>query len=175
LDEEEHQRAVRELLAGLGGCGCGVGIYGRFVITGRDKMTVGNNVHIGGNAFIRAEGGLTIGDNVHISRNLVLYTINHRYEGERIPYDETFLHKPVEIGRNAWIGMNVCIAPGSVIGEGAIVAMGTVVSGHVPPMAVVGSQKWRVLKHRDPERYSRLDEVQAYGGINGLPLDLEEP
>ena len=137
-------------------------------------MVVGHNVHFGDNAFIRAEGGLVIGDNTHISRNLVLYTINHDYDGTRIPYDDRMVEKPVTIGRNVWIGMNVCIAPGTVIGDGAIVALGTAVSGTVPPLAIVGGRKWKVLGMRDESTYKSMDKQKAYGGPDGIPFELED-
>ena len=148
-------------------CGKGAGIWGPVFITGHDQIVIGDNVHIGGGAFIRGEGGLVIGDNTHISRNLLLYTRNHRYEGERIPYDDEHVAKPVTIGRNVWIGMNVVIAPGTRIGDGAIIAMGAVVAGEVPPMAIVGAEKWRVLGWRDERRYQSLDDEKAFAGPNG--------
>ena len=105
----------------LGACGEGVRIYGRFRVSAPQNLYLGFNVHINENAFIRAEGGLKICDHTHISRNVVIYTMNHDYEGERLPYDEKKVLKSVEIGRNVWIGMNVCIVPGVTIGEGAII------------------------------------------------------
>ena len=159
-------------LAGrLRGCGRGVRFHGRITLTGPERVRIGDNVHVGANAFIRGEGGLEIGENTHISRNLVLYTFNHRYEGERLPYDEGQVAGPVRIGRNVWIGMNVCITPGSVIGDGAIVGMGCVVMGEVPPLAIVGSQRWRVLGWRDAGHYGELDGRGAYGGADGKCLE----
>jgi acetyltransferase-like isoleucine patch superfamily enzyme len=146
-------------------------IRGAVMVSGAEKMAIGENVHIGQNAFIRAEGGLSIGDNTHISRNLVLYTTNHRYTGDRLPYDHTTIHKPVEIGRNVWIGMNVCITPGSKIGDGAIVGMGAVIAGEVPPLSIVGNQKFRIIGYRDPQHYQALEAAKAFGGTNGRPLD----
>lgn len=125
----------------LAACGKGVGFYGRTVIHSPKNVAIGNNVHIGDNAWIQGDGGLQIGDNCHISRNLTLYTVNHRYRGDCLPYDEQLDLKPVVIGRNVWIGMNVCVAPGSTIGDGAIIGMGTVVSGEVPPLCIIGNQK----------------------------------
>ena len=113
---------------------------------------------------------MSIGDNTHISRNLVLYTCNHQYAGERLPYDEQVVLKPVEIGRNVWIGMNVCIAPGARIGDGAIVGMGAVVSGVVEPMAIVASQPLRQIGQRDAEHYKQLDGLGAYSGAAGRPF-----
>lgn len=151
-------------------CGRGSGIWGAVAITGHSQIELGMNVHIGDGAFIRGEGGLIIGDNTHISRNLLLYTVNHRYDGSRLPYDEEEVGKGVVIGRNCWIGMNVCIAPGTTIGEGAIVGMGAVIAGTIPPRAIVGSQKWRVIGERDAARYRELDASGVYGGPSGKPF-----
>jgi acetyltransferase-like isoleucine patch superfamily enzyme len=162
----------RQLLSRMGACGIGCDLKGRCYITGSARMQLGNNVHIGDNAFIRAEGGLKIGDNTHISRNLVLYTFNHRWEGKRIPYDDQLVYKPVLIGRNVWIGMNVCISPGSVIGDGAIIGIGCVVSGEVPSLTVVGNQKWRIIGQRDEALYRKLDEANAYGAHDGKLFEM---
>ncbi len=170
INEKSQNIQDRRSLSHLKSCGKGVGVWGRFKVTCPERMEVGDNVHFGDNAFIRAEGGLTIGDNTHISRNLVLYTINHQAEGERVPYDDQMVAKPVKIGRNVWIGMNVCIAPGTSIGDGAIVGMGTVAFGDVPPMSVIGNPPWRVIGQRDQARYQRLEGDRAYGGPNGSLL-----
>ena len=92
-------------------CGNGVRIYGRFSVSAPDKLHIGDNVHINSGAFFRTEGGLRIDDNVHIARNLLVYTINHNYQGESLPYDNTVVAKPVHIEKNVWIGAHVVITP----------------------------------------------------------------
>lgn len=170
LEREDLTRRNEKILASLKSRGRGSNLWGSARITGAKEMEVGDNVHIGDNAFIRAEGGLTIGDNTHISRNLVLYTINHRTDGLRIPYDEEYVKKPVVIGRNVWLGMNVCITPGTTIGDGAIIGMGAVISVHVPEMAIVVGQKWRIVGNRDHQHYQDCESRRAFGGPNGIPF-----
>ena len=143
FQQRAESESNRRLMSRLASCGKGVGFSGRIVIRSPKNVVIGNNVHIGDNAWIKGQGGLTIGDNCHISRNFTLYTVNHRYEGNRLPYDEQLVKKPVVIGRNVWIGMNVCVVPGTTIGDGAIIGMGTVVSGDVPSRSIIGSEKWR--------------------------------
>lgn len=144
-------------------------------ITCPQNLEIGENVHIGNNCYIRADGGVTIGDNTHISRNLVLYSINHNYTGMNLPYDESYIHKPVIIGKNVWIGMNVCITPGTIIGDGTIIGMGTTVSGRVPPLAIIGSQTWRVIGRRNEAHYESLNKLGRYGAINGkLHIDVNK-
>lgn len=151
----------------LGSCGDDVYIYYPFKITDPRSASIGNNVHINRGAFIRAEGGLIIGDNVHIAPNLTIYTINHNYAGDAIPYDNSVVKKPVTIHKNVWIGVNVTIVPGVTIGEGAIVGAGSVVSKDVPALAIVGSTPLRIIKYRAEEHYRQLDRAHMYGGVNG--------
>ncbi len=136
-------------------------------ISGGENFTIGENVHINNNCYIRAEGGLEIGDNTHISRNLLLYTVNHDFKGNALPYDNGLIKKKVIIGKNVWIGMNVIISPGTVIGDGAIIGMGTVVSGIVPEKTIIGNQKWRIIGERDDLHYNNLEQSKKYGGIDG--------
>jgi len=166
-----HVESNRRLISRLAACGRGTGFSGRIVIHSANNVEIGNNVHIGDNAWIQGDGGLTIGDNCHISRNFTLYTANHRFRGERLPYDDSLELKPVVIGRNVWIGMNVCVAPGTKIGDGAVIGMGTVVSGDVPACSIIGSEKWRILGCRDKDKYEELDKNRHYGGPGGIPFN----
>lgn len=166
--EKENQ----ELIRSSENCSPDLRINGRVKkFSGFERAIIKENVHIGDNVHIRAEGGLFIGANTHISRNFVCYTMNHDYEGKRLPIDDNDIYKPVHIGKNVWIGMNVVVAPGTTIEDGVIVGAGCTVSGHVPPLSIIGSQKYRLLKKRDEEHYNRLEHANKYGGISGRPLN----
>jgi acetyltransferase-like isoleucine patch superfamily enzyme len=158
---------TQALSAKLQKCGRNVQLHYPLFISNPESVQIGSNVHINRDAFIRSSGGLTIGDNTHIARNVVIYTVNHNYAGSRLPYDDTAIKKPVEIGKNVWIGINVTIVPGVKIGEGAIIGAGTVVATDVPPLAIVGSAPLRILKFRDEQHYRELEEMQQYGGPSG--------
>lgn len=154
-------------------CGRDVYIYHPAHITGWRFMKVGNNVHINRNTFIRAEGGLIIGDNVHIGSNLVIYTINHNYIGNALPYDHTMIKKPVVIQKNVWLGINVTIIPGVTIGAGAIIGAGSVISKDVPPLAIVGAAPQRIIKYRNKDHYMDLENKRHYGGRSGYLYRME--
>ena len=100
-----------------------------------------------------------------------VYSHNHNYEGEVLPYDNTFQFNKVTIEKNVWIGMNVVILPGSYIGEGAIIGAGSVVYANVPKLAIVGSAGYKILKYRDPDHYNELELNKKYGGIDGRPIN----
>lgn len=139
-------------------------------ISNIENVELGNNVHIGDNASISAKGGLYVGDNTHISRNLVLYTDNHNYKGELLPYDNTFIEKKVIIEKNVWIGMNVIILPGTHIKEGTIIGAGAVVSGTVEKLSIFGASLGKVINKRDEEHYNKLEESKKYGARSGNKL-----
>ena len=162
------------LLKRLKSCGRDCHLNGSVTIVKPDRMSIGNNVHINNNAYINAIGGVVIGDNTHISRNLTLYSYSHNYEGKALPYDDTYVEKPVTIGKNVWIGMDVKIIPGVSIGDGAVIGLGTIVSGDVPFCAVVGLPKQRIIKYRDKNHYEDLEKRRCYGGVNGKIYRPEE-
>ena len=167
VESEESQK----LLSEVGESGLGIQLNGKVRITHPDMVLLGNNIHIGENAHFHTDGGLKIGDNVHISRNVTIYTSDHDYNGEVLPYDNSRIYKPVHIHENVWIGMNVCICPGVKIGKGAIIGMGTVVTKDVPSLAIVGNAPIRVIKSRDEQHYNDLQDYNKIGGVNGIPLD----
>ncbi|MDR8392613.1 acyltransferase [Aliifodinibius sp. S!AR15-10] len=162
----------RKLIQSSKNCSPDLRINGRVKkFSGFENAVIEKNVHIGDNVHIRAEGGLFIGENTHISRNFVCYTMNHDYEGKRLPIDDNDVHKPVHIGKNVWIGMNVVVAPGTTIEDGVIVGAGCTVAGHVPALSIIGNPKYRTLKMRDEEHYNRLEREEKYGGISGRPVE----
>ncbi|MFQ5509839.1 MAG: acyltransferase [Leptospirillia bacterium] len=171
LDARVERVRVARIREQLGRCGEGVHLNGRVTIAFPELAELGDNVHVGDGSQLMAKGGIRIGDHTHISRNVVIYSANHNIEGERLPYDDTYLEKPVVIGRNVWVGANVCITPGVTIGDGAVVGMGCVVSRDVPEMTIVGNEPFRVLGRRDEAHYRKLDAAGKYGGVNGRSLD----
>lgn len=171
LQKKKIDYLNRQFLSKVKSRGKIVRLNGRIFCSGAKHLELGENVHINNNAYFRAEGGLYIGDNAHFSRNLTIYTVNHEYTGEALPYDNSLIKKPVRIEKNVWIGMNVCILPGVHINEGAIIGMGAVVTKDVPKCAIVGGNPAKVLKYRDIEHYDRLDAQRQYGGINGVPVN----
>ena len=61
------------------------------------------------------------------------------------------------VGNDVWIGYDALIMPGVTIGDGAIIAARSVVTGDVPPYAIVGGNPARVVRERfDAESRRRL-------------------
>ncbi|MFN1835342.1 acyltransferase [Balneola sp. MJW-20] len=120
-----------------------------------DKTTLGNNVHFNG-ISIRGKGAVTIGNNFHSGPEIIIFTENHNYRGDRIPYDNTFIIKDVRIEDNVWLGAKVLILPGVTIGEGAIIQAGAVVVNDIPALGIAGGNPAKVFTYRDENHYQSL-------------------
>lgn len=132
---------------------------GKLYVGGKSYVTrntyLGNNVNFNGMS-ISGNGKVTIGDNFHSGPRCQIITSFHNYEGEKIPYDETFLDKDVNIGNNVWLGNNVIVLGGVTIGEGAIIQAGSVVCKDIPAYSIAGGHPATPFKQRDIEHYEKL-------------------
>lgn len=144
---------------------------------------VGKNLHIGGktvvnkntyigdycsfnNLIISGEGKVIIGNYFHSGIECLIIAQNHNYEGEKIPYDETYIYKDIIIDDFVWLGSRVMILPGTHIGEGAIIQGGSVVHGKIPPYAIAGGNPAKVFKYRDIEHFKKLKSEGKFLGKN---------
>ena len=125
------------------------------------KTYLGENIHFNG-MTIKGAGKVTIGDNFHSGHGCLILTQNHNYEGEKIPYDDTYITHPVTIEDNVWLGDRVILLAGSTIGEGAIIQAGSVVVSDVPACAIVGGAPAQEFKQRDKEHYKKLKALRHF-------------
>jgi acetyltransferase-like isoleucine patch superfamily enzyme len=105
------------------------------VINGAEHLRVGDKVSFNAFVHIWAQGGVTIGDSTLIASHVAITSLTHG-TGSAL-YSETLVSKPVEIGRNVWIGAHAVILPGVRIGDGAIIGAGAVVNRDVASGDVV--------------------------------------
>lgn len=127
-----------------------------------DKITIKSNVYIGPHAYWSCQGGLTIGNNVIFGPYVKIWTANHNFNGEMLPYDKDMILKPVVIKDNTWIGLNVTILPGVSIGEGSIVAAGSVVTKSFPDLSIIGGNPAKLLDTRDKIKYLKLKKEKKF-------------
>jgi maltose O-acetyltransferase len=110
-------------------CGRDVSIQWPVVINGADHLRVGNGVSINAFVHIWAQGGVSIGDSSLIASHVAITSLTHGTDAET--FGGSLVSKPVEIGRNVWIGSHAVVLPGVTIGDGAIVGAGAVVTRNV--------------------------------------------
>lgn len=140
---EEYDSILRELL----GDNLGDGSYIMAPITNivcPEKLKLGKKVYINPGFLAMSRGGITIGDNTQIAANVQILSNNHDV------YDLSVLTcKPVEIGKNVWIGAGTTILPGVRIGDNAVIGAASVVTKDVPNRAVAVCNPARVIKMLD--------------------------
>jgi len=119
------------------------------------KTIVGKNVSFNG-MKIKGNGKVFIGNNFHSGSECEIITQNHNFEGNKIPYDDTYIIKDVVIGDNVWLGNRVMILPGVKIEEGAIIQAGSVVVSNIPCCAIAGGHPAKVFSSRNKEHYFAL-------------------
>lgn len=136
-------------------------IMGGCKIVEPENISLGSHVYIGPRNTLFGFGGITIADGTILVHDVEIMTRNHNYDSEdlqSIPYDKVYIHKPVTIEENVWIGSHVLIVPGVTIGEGAVIGMGAVITKDVPKGAVMGGNPAKVIKYRDMDRYEKLKQ-----------------
>jgi maltose O-acetyltransferase len=107
-------------------------------IEGIEHITLGNNVGISSFVHIWGHGGVTIGDDTLIASHVSIITVTH--DTNALKFRESTVKKPINIGRNVWIGSHAVIMPGVTIGDNVIVGAGSVVTKDLTSNAVyVGS------------------------------------
>lgn len=135
-----------------------VGLYSRTIIVTRApgaEIHIGDNVGISG-ATIYARKKIAIGENTCIGGNCkILDNDFHPIEVEarnKLLMDpdggnaDLVPAKPINIGKNCFIGCNSIILKGTVLGDGCVVGAGAVVSGEFADYCVITGNPARVIK-----------------------------
>ena len=125
------------------------------------RTELGDHVNFNGAVFFGG-GEVKLRRRVRSGERLKIFTRNHNYTSEAVPYDDGFVLKPVTIGDCVWVGAYVILLPGTTIGDGAIIQAGSVVHGEIPPMAIAGGNPAKVFAWRDKEHYLRLKEAGRF-------------
>lgn len=144
-------KAVRYFICrGLFGvCGKNVNVeHGAFFHSGK-TITIGDNSGIGVRAHL--SGNITIGRDVMIGKDVIIMTVNHKFDRTDIPMNQQGFQKeePVVIADDVWVGDRAVILPGVHVGTGVIIGAGAVVAKDVPDWAVVVGNPMRIIKFRN--------------------------
>lgn len=155
-------RAVKRVLYGAivkrqaRSVGSGLCVNGYSHVT--SNTVLADNVNFNG-LEVSGQGAVSIGSNFHSGPQCLLITQFHNYDhGTALPYDATYVLKPIVIEDNVWLGSRVIILGGVTIGEGAIIQAGSVVVSDVPACGIAGGHPAKVFKSRDRDHYARLKQ-----------------
>lgn len=127
-----------------------------------NRLTIlGNNFNSNGLRVI-GDASLHIGDNFHCGQGCIIITENHNIHGNAIPYDDTYVSKPVKISDNVWLGVNVIVLPGVTIGEGSVIQAGAVVVRDVSPLSICGGNPAVPFSSRDSDHYELMKQLNRF-------------
>lgn len=160
---------------------------------------IGHNSRVSSPSIISGKNNIYIGDNVHIDWDCVLYATNARFEmksnsgaavgltvvtgnhvsdiGERYieQGNDNLEGKPVVVDEDVWLAANVTLLAGTQVGRGAIIGAGTVVSGNkIPPYAIVKGNPCKIVAFRFTPEEIIEHEKALYPEEERLPLELLE-
>lgn len=86
------------------------------------KLTVGDDVWIGEDAWLVNLEPITIGNDVCVSQGALLCTGSHQRRSPTFEFD----NGPIELRAGSWVAARAVVLRGVTIGEGAVVGAGAV-------------------------------------------------
>jgi acetyltransferase-like isoleucine patch superfamily enzyme len=96
------------------------------------NIIIGNRVFVGRGVEFNIQGRIRIGDDSLIASGCVFIDHDHGMnlaQPMRIQSQEA---RPIEVGKDVWIGANTVVLKGIEIGDGAVVGAGSVVTKSIP-------------------------------------------
>jgi acetyltransferase-like isoleucine patch superfamily enzyme len=118
---------------------------------GAGDVVIGDHCYVNSGTVIYSGHGVTLGPNVLIAANCTLAATNHAFADPARPIRlQGFMQGRggIVVEDDVWIGAGSVLLDGTLVGRGAVIGAGTIVTGHIPPFAVVAGQPWRVVKWR---------------------------
>ena len=131
---------------------------GRYCRLGRDlhletqlqgSVELGSHVRVNTGCVIVSYAHVRIGDDCLIGEYVSIRDANHGTALGQPMRSQAHTSKPIVIDDDVWIGRGSVVLGGVHIGAGAVVAANSVVTGDVPPMAVVAGAPARVIRQRN--------------------------
>jgi maltose O-acetyltransferase len=115
-----------------------------------DRIELGDRVTFNFGCFVNGFGGLVFHDGANVGPYCMLHTANHNFDDPDRSVTEQGWQDvgPMEIGRNAWIGMGSIVLPGVRIGEGCVVGAGSVVTRDLEDFTVAVGNPAKAIRSR---------------------------
>lgn len=123
------------------------------------NIFIESNVFIDAEAYFDALSDIMISSGTMIGPRCTFIGSTHNYDSndlKSLPYDNVILDRKIIVDKNVWIAAGVMICPGTHIGEGSVIGAGACIYGDIPPFSVIVSNRYRIVKERNREKYQEL-------------------
>ena len=141
LSSTESRALLRDM---IGQVGEGAIVHPPFHCDYGYNISLGANVFLNFNCVVLDVVAVRIGDGTQIGPCVQILTADHPRDADARRKGQEF-GRPVNIGRNVWIGGGAIILPGVSIGDDAIIGAGSVVTRDVLAGATVAGNPARRL------------------------------
>lgn len=108
------------------------------------RLTIGDYVWIGENAWLDNLAPITLEDHVCLSQGVYLCTGNHDWSDPSF----TLQTRPIHIEAGAWIAAKAVVGPGVTVGRGAVLSLGSVAGQSLAPMTIYAGNPAQPIKPR---------------------------
>ncbi|MBF2004237.1 MAG: colanic acid biosynthesis acetyltransferase WcaF [Chlorogloeopsis fritschii C42_A2020_084] len=108
------------------------------------RLTVGDHVWIGEDAWIDNLAPVIIESHVCLSQGVYLCTGNHDWSHP----DFKLITAPIHIQQSSWIASKAVIGPGVTVGHGAVLTLGGVTGRSLEPMTIYAGNPAQPIKQR---------------------------
>ena len=109
------------------------------------NIIIEDNVYINFGCIILDCAEVIIGSHTLIGPNVGLYAVNHSIDcEERIKGG--CIGKPINIGKNVWLGGDVKVLAGVSIGDNTIIGTGSIVTHDIPSNVIAAGNPCKVIR-----------------------------
>ncbi|NJL23192.1 MAG: colanic acid biosynthesis acetyltransferase WcaF [Leptolyngbyaceae cyanobacterium SM1_3_5] len=108
------------------------------------RLTIGDHVWLGEDAWLDNLAPITIDSHVCVSQGVYLCTGNHDWSEPNFQLNPGSIH----IEESSWIAARAVIGPGVRVGKGAVLALGGVTGRSLEPMTVYSGNPAQPIKVR---------------------------
>lgn len=108
------------------------------------RLTIGDYVWIGENAWLDNLAPITLESHVCLSQDVYLCTGNHDWTHP----DFKLIPAPIQIEQGSWIAARAVIGPGVTVGRGAVLTLASVTSCSLQPMTIYAGNPAQPIKSR---------------------------
>jgi putative colanic acid biosynthesis acetyltransferase WcaF len=108
------------------------------------RLSVGDFVWIGENAWLDNLAPIKIASHVCISQDVYLFTGNHDWSDLNFK----LITDSIAIEQSSWIAARASICPGVTVGQGAVLSLGSVATCSLEPMTIYAGNPAKPIKKR---------------------------